>query len=65
MTYRIELEKIDRRSGCAYDYNEYAYGSLEVKTFLNECVPEGFEVAKIIKTTKDGRGYDVTDKYIK
>lgn len=64
MTYRIELEKIDRRYR-AYDYNEHVYGVEEIKTFLNECVPEGFRVARIVKTTKDGKGYDVTDKYIK
>lgn len=64
MTYRIELEKIDRRYK-GYDYNEFAYGVVEIKTFLNECVPEGFRVSKIVKTTKDGKGYNVTDKYIK
>ena len=63
MTYRIELERIDRRYS-GYDKNEYAYGALEVKTFLAECVPNGYRVSKIVKTTKDGRGYDVTNKYI-
>lgn len=64
MTYRIELENIDIRYS-AYDKNEFAHGALEVKTFLAECVPNGYRITKIVKITKDGRGYDVTSKYIK
>lgn len=60
MTYRIELTNGKVRD----DYNEYAYGILEVKTFLSECIPDGFKVVKIVKTYKDGRGCDVTNKYI-
>lgn len=60
MTYRIELTNGRARD----DRNEYAYGIEEIKTFLRECVPDGFKVAKIMKTTKDGRATDVTDKYI-
>ena len=61
MTYRIELTNGKVRN----DYNEYAYGINEVKTFVNECIPEGFKVSRIIKVTKDGRGTDVTNKYLK
>ena len=64
MNYRIELEKIDRRFS-GYDYNESCKGSKEVNSFLKECIPEGYKVVKIVKTTKDGKGYDVTNKYIK
>lgn len=63
MTYRIELEKINRKYR-AFDYNDYVYGVAEIKTFLTECIPTGYKVAKIVKTTKDGRGYDVTSKYM-
>lgn len=64
MVYRIELERIDT-SVKRYTENEYADGVVQVKTFLAECVPDGYRVAKIVKTTKDGRGHDVTSKYIK
>lgn len=60
MTYRIELTNGKTRN----DYNEYAYGSAEVKTFLNDCVPNGFRVVKIVKVYKDGRGCNVTKKFI-
>lgn len=60
MTYRIELTNGKVRD----DYNEYAYGVAEVKTFLNECVPDGFKVSKIVKTYKDGRACNVTNKYM-
>ena len=63
MTYRIELEKINKRYTWE-DKTEYVYGALEVKTFLAECVEEGYRVAKIVKTTKDGRATDVTSKYM-
>lgn len=64
MTYRIELEKIDRRYS-AYDKNEYAYGAEQVKDFIANYLEDGYRIARIIKTTKDGRGYEVTSKYIK
>lgn len=64
MIYRIELERINSCVG-RYAENEYADGVVQVKTFLAECVPNGYRVSKIVKTTKDGRGYDVTNKYIK
>lgn len=64
MTYRIELEKIDRKYK-AFDKNEFAYGAEEVRTYIRECQEEGYRIAKIVKTTKDGKGYDVTSKYIK
>lgn len=60
MTYRIELTNGKARD----DYNEYAYGAAEVKTFICECVPEGFRIARIVKTMKDGRAQDVTKKYV-
>lgn len=59
MKYRIELTNGIPR----YDLNEYAFGALEVKTFISECIPEGYKISKIVKITKDGRGYDVTNKY--
>ena len=62
MRYRIELKRIDRTLNFT-DYNECAFSSTEVKAFLSECVPEGYKVARIIKTTQDGHSYDVTDKY--
>lgn len=61
MTYRIELTNGIPRN----DYNEYAYGVDEIKTFINECIPEGFKILRIVKVTKDGRGTDVTNKYLK
>lgn len=67
MMYRIEMERINKHKiNLGYDnITESAHGAKEVQTYLNECVPDGFKVTKIIKTTKDGRGCDVTDKYIK
>ena len=62
MRYRIELKRINRTLNFT-DYNECAFSSTEVKAFLSECVPEGYKVARIIKTTQDGHDYDVTDKY--
>lgn len=64
MTYRIELERTDKRFS-AYNKNEYAYGVNQVKDFIRNCVEEGYKIARIVKTTKDGKGYDVTSKYIK
>lgn len=63
MKYRIELERIDRRY-MAYDKVEYVYSAKEILPFIREYVDEKYMVSKIIKTYKDGRGMDVTDKYI-
>ena len=63
-TYRIELEKINKKFSFE-DKTEYVYSSAEVKTFLAECVEEGYRVIKIVRCTKDGKGTDVTKNYIK
>lgn len=66
MLYRIELSRKDE---VKYEYLKYdvgyAYNALEVKTYLAECVGDDYRVEKIVKITKDGRGYDVTGKYIR
>lgn len=64
MKYRIELEKINKIYAFE-DKTEYVNGALEVKTFLAECIEEGYRVVKIVKVTKDGKGTNVTNKYIK
>ena len=61
MLYRIELTN----GNIIDDHNEYANGVAEVKTFISECVPDGFKVDRIVKVFKDGRGCDVTKKYVK
>lgn len=64
MGYRIELQMRDRRAR-AYDEYGYAENRRELITFLQECVDDEFQVAKIVRTTKDGKGYDVTNIYRK
>lgn len=64
MTYRIEMEMINKKYNWT-DKHEFAKGIAEVKTFLKNCVEDGYKVTRIVKLTKDGRGIDVTQKYIR
>lgn len=62
MNYRIELTRKDGRR--AFDKNEHVNGVAEVKTFLAECVEDDYKVDKIVMVFKNGRGLDVTDRYM-
>lgn len=61
MIYRIEMINEKGRN----EDNQYAYGIDELKTFIKECIPTGCRIARIVKTTKDGRGYDITERYMR
>lgn len=62
MKYRIELKMTDSQYNFT-DKTEYVNGITELKTFLKECIEDDYIVFKIVKTYKDGRGIEVTDKY--
>lgn len=64
MTYRIELDRVDMTKYFS-SINDYANTSAEVKDYLKNCIADGYKVSKIVKTYKDGRGVDVTSKYVK
>lgn len=63
MRYRIEL--VHKKWGYKVPtYNITVKGIIELKDFLKNCIDDDFKVSKITKTFNDGRGEDVTKKYI-
>jgi hypothetical protein len=63
MTYRIEL--IHKKWGYKVPApSATVEGIIELKDFLKNCIDDDFKVSKITKTFNDGRGEDITKKYI-
>lgn len=65
MIYRVELERIENTKHYFKSIHENVESSAGVKDYLKNCIEDGYKVSKIVKIYNDGRGVDITSKYIK